>query len=208
MIPKTIWRIWLNDKEPCPEFKEVSEYDNKLVTLENYAEYINNPVPYLSEAIERKKWTHAADVLRLLLLVKNGGIYLDIDVEVIKKFDDLLEEDAFAGFESEGYVNTAVLGSVSAGGLMMKYLLRMADMGNDLFDRTPAQNGPQLLSEILVDIGLKCNGSTQRLRFGNENIAILNPKAFYPYHYTETFSLDCLTKDTYAIHRWNHLWKK
>src|SRR5690606_6234145 len=56
-----------------------------------------------------------ADYMRLYALFKQGGIYFDTDVEVIKNFDGLLEEKAFIGFQTEIGVskfpfNTAVIG--------------------------------------------------------------------------------------------------
>ena len=37
---------------------------------------------------------------------KNGGIYLDTDVEVVKNLDPLLDNEAYMGFEDDKYINT------------------------------------------------------------------------------------------------------
>lgn len=41
-----------------------------------------------------------SDYLRLWILFNYGGIYLDTDVEVLKKFDPLLKNEGFIGFEA------------------------------------------------------------------------------------------------------------
>lgn len=51
-----------------------------------------------------------------------GGIYLDTDVEVLKKFDDLLDNAAFAGFENNHTIATCIFGSQRGNSLFEKFL--------------------------------------------------------------------------------------
>jgi mannosyltransferase OCH1-like enzyme len=209
MIPKIIWRVWLSDTKSCPDFKEVEGYDNKLVTLDNLSEYVpdwKTEGSYLKVGYDEKKWVHMADLVRLLLLVKYGGIYLDTDIEVIKPFDDLLEEDMFVGFEDNNYVNTAVIGSAPAESMIVEYINRRDRIAVILFNMTPGEGGPKMFTELLRDYGLVTSNKTQGLRIGDENIKILNSKAFYPYHYTEKYDPKCITPETYTIHKWNKSW--
>lgn len=60
-----------------------------------------NSVPWVREAVERKKYAFAADYIRHYALYHEGGIYLDTDVEVLKPFDDLLDAEMFAAIETE-----------------------------------------------------------------------------------------------------------
>ena len=50
-----------------------------------------NAVPYVKEAFEARKWAFAADYIRMYALYTQGGIYLDSDVVLLKKFDDFLD---------------------------------------------------------------------------------------------------------------------
>ena len=50
--------------------------------------------------------THTSDVLRFLTLWKYGGLYLDLDVIVVKS----LRSNNFACIEQGDYVNAAILG--------------------------------------------------------------------------------------------------
>ena len=55
---------------------------------------------WVKEAFEAKKYAFAADYIRMYAIYHYGGIYLDSDVEVLKKFDDLLGLPYFIGNES------------------------------------------------------------------------------------------------------------
>jgi mannosyltransferase OCH1-like enzyme len=65
---------------------------------------------WVKEAVEAKKYAFAADAIRLYAVYTYGGIYLDMDIEVIKPFDDLLNQKYFIAMESEEGFEAAVLG--------------------------------------------------------------------------------------------------
>lgn len=55
---------------------------------------------YVQEAYEAKKYAFVSDYVRLWALEREGGLYMDVDFEVYKPFDDLMDQyDAFAGYE-------------------------------------------------------------------------------------------------------------
>ena len=56
---------------------------------------------YVKEAYENKKYAFVTDYVRLYALYNEGGIYMDTDVQVIKKLDEFLENKSFSGFENE-----------------------------------------------------------------------------------------------------------
>lgn len=53
-----------------------------------------------------KHYAHAADVIRLEMLIKYGGIYMDIDVITVKPMDDLLNHDFVMGAEGKGILDS------------------------------------------------------------------------------------------------------
>jgi mannosyltransferase OCH1-like enzyme len=71
--------------------------------------------PYVQEAYEAKKYAFVTDVVRLYALYKEGGIYMDTDVEVTKPLDKFLSDTAFSGFESNCNVPTGIMGSEKGG---------------------------------------------------------------------------------------------
>lgn len=44
---------------------------------------------------DQGKYAFASDWARLHILQEHGGIYLDTDVELMKPFDDFLDEEMF-----------------------------------------------------------------------------------------------------------------
>lgn len=56
-------------------------------------------VSYVRQAYDCRKWAFAADYIRLYALYNEGGIYLDSDVMVHKRFDDFLNHRFFTAME-------------------------------------------------------------------------------------------------------------
>lgn len=105
MIPKKIHYCWLSN-EPYPEkiqmcmnsWKRIMpDYELKLWNTTNFD--IENSIPYVKEAFANRKWAFVADYIRLYALYMEGGIYLDSDVKVLKRFDDFLHHSFFTGME-------------------------------------------------------------------------------------------------------------
>ena len=122
MIPKIIHYCWFG-RGPIPELAQkcIESWhrfmpDWKYV-LWNEDNFDISSYPYSREAYDAKKFAFVSDVARLKALKEYGGIYLDVDFEVYKPFDDLLGNSAFAGFEGSKHnpVMMGVLGSVANG---------------------------------------------------------------------------------------------
>ena len=111
MIPKIIHYCWLSN-DPYPEKikicmaswkKHLPDYE---FMLWNFDRFDKNSSLWVKQAFEAKKYAFAADYIRLYALYYCGGIYLDIDVEVVKPFDDLLDLPYFFGKEdTHTYLN-------------------------------------------------------------------------------------------------------
>lgn len=105
MIPKIIHYCWLsNDPYPdkiqmCIESwkKVMPDYELKLWNTENFD--IDNSIPYVKEAFANRKWAFVTDYIRMYALYTEGGIYLDSDVKVLKRFDVFLNNKFFTSME-------------------------------------------------------------------------------------------------------------
>ena len=104
MIPKKIHYCWFGRGE-MPQLvkdciaswhKYMPDWEYKLWDEEAFDV---NSVPYTKEAYEAGKYAFVSDYVRLLALEREGGLYMDVDFEVYKPFDDLLSWNAFAGIE-------------------------------------------------------------------------------------------------------------
>ena len=56
---------------------------------------------FTKKMYRNQRWAYLSDYMRFYALNKYGGIYFDTDVEVLKSFDDLLENEFFIGYELE-----------------------------------------------------------------------------------------------------------
>lgn len=114
MIPKRIHYIWFGGKpltplaerclaswrKFCPDY-EIVRWDET-----NFDVHANC---YCREAFEAGKWAFASDYARLWVLVNEGGIYMDTDVEVLRPLDRFLGEEAFSGFEAPDRIPTGIM---------------------------------------------------------------------------------------------------
>ena len=106
MIPKIIHYCWFGRGE-MPELVQkciaswhtlMPDWEYHLWTEENF-DITSAPI-YVQEAYNVRKFAFVSDYVRLWALEKVGGLYMDVDFEVYKPFDDLMEQySAFAGYE-------------------------------------------------------------------------------------------------------------
>ena len=118
MIPKIIHYIWIG-KNPLPkEMQEcldswkryMPEYELKCWDDSTLGEFSN---VFMNEALEEHKFAFASDVIRLYVIYKYGGIYMDTDVMVYKSFNPLLENHAFIGRENSMHQKVILLLNVA-----------------------------------------------------------------------------------------------
>ena len=189
-IPKIIYTIWLNDKKTIPPLikkciktHDLKGYEHRRITLGNC--FKNQ---YVQDAIKVKMWGKACDYLRCHYLIKEGGIYLDADVEMLpgKNFDALLNNKIFAGRENNNFVNTAVLGAEKGCQTLRDHL-------------------KEVLGKFKGDDGLYFQSSLELItpRLYRE-AHVLTPDYFYPYdHQQGTITI---TPNTICKHHFFKSW--
>lgn len=105
MIPKKIHYCWFGGK-PLPEAmkrnieswkKFCSGYEIICWDEKNYD--INNSIPFVKQAYACKKFAFVSDYVRLEALYREGGIYMDTDIELVKPLDDFLHHRFFTSTE-------------------------------------------------------------------------------------------------------------
>lgn len=102
MIPKVIHCVWLSGEEKPALYqsclnswkKHMPDYEIREWSLKNLPIEVLN-YPFVTAAIDARKWAFATDYIRVWVLYNYGGIYLDLDVEVFKPFDSFLRHRAF-----------------------------------------------------------------------------------------------------------------
>lgn len=100
MIPKKIHLCWFSgDQFPveikrCLESwaKHLPDYEIRLWDARDAASI---GCQYVDEALAAGKWAFAADAVRFYAVWKEGGVYMDSDIEVLKRFDRYIPEHGF-----------------------------------------------------------------------------------------------------------------
>lgn len=86
---------WLN---VCPEseYKYILWHDK----MPEFQEILQKS-EFVRRAYKLKLWAFVSDYVRLYALNKYGGIYLDTDVQLLKNFDDFLDNKFFTSIEGD-----------------------------------------------------------------------------------------------------------
>lgn len=150
MIPKILHYCWFG-KGQMPELverciaswkKQMPNWEYRLWTEDNFD--IASAPQYVQEAYAAKKYAFVSDYVRLWALNREGGLYMDVDFEVYKPFDDLMEQYmAFAGNEGSKR-NPVMMGVIAAKahhpwiqGMMQTYESRVFLQEDGSLDMTP-----------------------------------------------------------------------
>jgi len=127
MIPKKIHYCWFGGKPLPVDARRCIESWKKFLPDYEIIEWNESNFDiasnrYVREAYESRKFAFVTDYVRLYALVKEGGIYMDTDVEVLKSFDPFLHHTAFSGFENNNYVPTGMMASEKGGAWVTELL--------------------------------------------------------------------------------------
>jgi hypothetical protein len=105
MIPKIIHYCWLSGDPIPPDYARCMEtWKQKLAGYEfvlwDTIRFDIESVLWVKQAFETGQYAFAADYIRLYAVYNYGGIYLDMDMEVVKPFDELLNADIMLAREN------------------------------------------------------------------------------------------------------------
>lgn len=206
MIPKIIHYIWLGGKplpkiatkcikswkKYCPDY-EIKRWDESNLDLNKYK--------FAKDAYDAKKFAFASDVLRTDILYQYGGIYLDIDVELLKNIDEFLKYRIFMGFETSDSLNPGLLIGCEPSTFELKDILNIYQ--NLKFD---AQKCKGLTICEIYTIYFKEN----QCLIPKNLTQILDKNAFFSSEYFAPIdnitSKKKITKNTYSIHWYCSSW--
>ncbi|NMA84103.1 MAG: glycosyl transferase [Epulopiscium sp.] len=114
MIPRIIHYCWFGKGELSPLAKKcIASWKKHMPDCEikewNEDNFDVNMIQYTKDAYKNKKYAFVSDFARFYILRNYGGIYMDVDVELIKPLDDLLDNKIVLGFERIGKVNPGLI---------------------------------------------------------------------------------------------------
>jgi hypothetical protein len=105
MIPKVIHYCWFGGN-PLPDEAQrciaswrrfLPDYEIKCWDEHNFDVRL---VPYTAEAYEARKYAFVSDYARFWILYREGGLYFDTDVELVRPMDDILTAGPFMGCQN------------------------------------------------------------------------------------------------------------
>ncbi len=207
MIPKIIHALWFSG-DPMPELylkclaswkKYVPDYEIKIWNLETYKP---GHCLFFDQAIEHRNWAFASDYARADLLRRYGGIYMDLDVEMLRPIDDLLFNDAYMSFESLDRIECGSGMGARPGHPIIEeicesYEIRPYLKADGTWDNSTC---PARYTQVIEKHGLKKDGGFQHV----EDITV------YPFEVLTGKSFDTgiiySTELSYTVHHHNGSW--
>lgn len=209
MIPKTIHYFWFGGarkpamirkcmkswKRICPDY-QVIEWNESNIDIADCPLFVR-------QAYEAEKWAFVTDYLRLWAVHEYGGIYLDADVELVRRPDFLLCNRAYFGFEEKKYINTGLGFGAEKGHPILRELMYAYEnnpfvRADDSIDNTPC---PVRDLKVFLQYGLQQNNQRQMLK---EGVCILPSEYLNPYSYKS--GKKRITPNTISIHWFAGSW--
>jgi inositol phosphorylceramide mannosyltransferase catalytic subunit len=187
-IPRIFHQIWVGPDAFPDDFRAYQEswvrhnpdWELRFWTDDNLPEGLRR-----SEVYDRSRtpWERA-DILRLEVVLREGGVHVDTDFECLRPFGALLDGiDFFVGYRKPGRVNGALFGAVARHPILEEGLGRIPPLADRTYDKDVT--GPKFLDNLLGD---------------REGVTYFDPPVFYPRTPDE---LDT----AYAVHHKGRGWK-
>jgi mannosyltransferase OCH1-like enzyme len=190
VIPRILHQIWVGP-DPLPEeFQAYREtwrthhpaWEMRFWEEDDLPSDLRHPAVYERDRTPAER----ADILRLELLWRYGGVYADVDFECRRPIDDLLDgvELCAASLKPGGRTNNALIGATQGHPLMERALdtVRIQEPGQP-FDKTAS-------GSLFFDAVIQ----------GQPGVTILPAELFYP-------STPAQREDAYVIHHAARSWK-
>ena len=207
VIPKVIHTFWFADN-PMPQ-----KYRDCLRSWEKYAPdmeiriwnmhtYQPQNCLFYQQALEQKQWAFASDYARADVLRRYGGVYMDLDVEMLRPIEDLLYNDAYMSFESLDRIECGSGMGAKKGNAILEEICRSYEERPFIkADGTPdLSTCPVRFTKVIEQHGLVKNGGFQFV----EDITV------YPFEVLTGKSFDTgieyRTDQSYTLHHHNGSW--
>lgn len=228
LIPKKIHQIWLGGEVPS-RVLELTEKIKKFHPDWEYKLWTDKDVDSLSFFNKKLYDLHdnygtKSDILRLEILFKEGGIYLDTDFDIVRPFDEILGGVEFfigVGQVEHPEVLNSILGSTARNELVHQLIINMGkesiidkvveDYPHTGRGETFTITGPYYLSHMIFNY---------MSEHPNHRNVVFPTEYFYPFPADHRFTLwnkgrqgmwDFIhkhnTPNTVAIHLWDCSWQ-
>lgn len=237
MIPKIIHYCWFGGAPLLPLAEQcLASWKEHMQDAANGGEWkymrwdesnfdISSAPLYVQQAYEARKFAFVSDYVRLWALEQYGGLYMDVDFQVFRPFDELMDKyPAFAGYEGSKRqpVMQGVIASEPHGAwvrdMLSTYENRTFIKSDGSLDLTP---NTAYFTDRLETQGFIADGAEKDFYINDEmsrsqselNDGLMNDGTFmlhvFPVHYfcpVLTTGEDVRTPETYCEHKGVSSW--
>jgi mannosyltransferase OCH1-like enzyme len=202
MIPRRVHRLWFGGDVPrdAVRFGESWERHCPGWVVRTWRDWDLPPLINQDAFDAADHPAQKADLARLELLLRYGGIYVDTDFEALTPIEPLLHGvECFAASEDCKFVSTGIIGSIPD----HPFIHRLVDRVTSSIAEHPGeppnrQTGPYFVTRELQ--------AYRRDQGGNGDVVVFPPELFYPYHFSEPERRSESFPNAVAVHHWSGSW--
>lgn len=212
MTPKKIHLCWFSD-DPYPvEIKVCLESWQRVlpdyeVKIWRMADARAIGIDYINEALDARRWAFASDVVRFYAVYTEGGVYMDSDVFIYRRFDEFMPEEGFVTFNEKIEPDWTVYGLQAAffiGSKGNEFSRQMVEYykARHYINPDGTQDNtisPYTMKAIAENYGYVCEDETP------QRLEILT---VYPTHYLAPRKRFKIDSETIGQHRVYGSWRK
>lgn len=212
MIPKIIHYCWFGGStkpklvKDCilswkiffPNY-EIIEWNEKNSDLNE---------PFVKAAYNLKKWAFVSDYVRLTKVYEYGGLYLDTDMLIIKKFDTFFLDQSFFGAQKKSSIGCGIFGAYVKHPFIKKCIDYYSTINLDVNTDLNTILIPQIVTTLF------CDAYKLEAKFDSiiivKNLKIYPPEYFYSFPYKNANDIvnykNYLKENSLAVHLWSSSW--
>ena len=211
MIPKVIHYCWFGRNKKTSIMKRciqswkkvLPDYEIRKWTEDNFDV---NQCEYSKYCYENGLWAYLSDYARVKVVYEHGGIYLDTDVEVLKKLDKFLEYEGFFGTEDE-YVATGLGFGAVKGHELVKRLVNQYEVQTEQdIMKLGLINCPKLNTVVFKEFGFDIEDLEPNETKVVQGVILLGNEYLNPFD--DKTGLVKVTDRSYTIHWYSKTWMK
>ncbi len=201
-IPHIIHYCWFGPKKPPRVERFIADWKKKLpdYTFMEWNEE-NTDISgcvYAREALSAGKYAFVSDYVRVKRLVEYGGVYMDTDVKIIRRFDEFLQgAGAVLSMERPGCLSTAFMAAAPGQALFAEFL---ASYEERHFIKSDGTEDLTTINDALTALFVR-QGLIGRAR---ETEVLPGNVYIYPPEYFSAFDMDYwnpeVTENTRVLH--------
>lgn len=212
MIPKKIHYCWFGGRDKPALVKQcIDSWKKQLPDYEiiewNESNFDLSKSNFIKAQYEEGRWAFVADYVRIDVLKRYGGIYLDTDVEILNSLNEFLSNGFFTCFEKGMYpdqllASTAIIGAEKNHHILKEFISFYENINLNEISSFKIPNTKILTNILKSQYGIDNFLNKTQV---NKNVKIYSSDYFSPKNWA-TKELET-SPNTYAIHHFDASWK-